>query len=140
LIYLTLLRNSRPRQAIPTIEFAGSAIYHVRSNVTIMKKLLLIGLLLGVGLFCTLRRSVAQNSNRSSAFEYAIVKWDGPDRLFYNLPDRFEMVHVAKSGTKIPNDAQEEEWCLTYAANKMAAEGWEPMTLDSRRMVFRRVK
>ena len=105
-----------------------------------MKKIILIGLFLGVGLFFTLRRGVAQNSTRSAAFEYAIVKWDGPDRLFYNLPDRFEMVRIGKSGTKIPNDAQEEEWCLAYAANKMAAEGWEPLTLDSRRMVFRRAK
>jgi hypothetical protein len=105
-----------------------------------MKKIILVGVLFGIGLFCTLRRGVAQNSIRTASFEYAIVKWDGPDRLFYNLPDRFEMVHIAKSGTTIPTEAQEEEWCLAYAANKMAADGWEPVNLDSRRLVFRRVK
>jgi hypothetical protein len=67
------------------------------------------------------------------------VKSDGPDRLFYNLPDKFEMVHIAKSA-KIPTEAQQEEWCLAYAANKMAVDGWEPVNLDSRRIVFRRAK
>ena len=33
---------------------------------------------------------------------------------------------------------QDEEFCLTWTANKMAKECWELVTLDSRRLVFRR--
>jgi len=90
--------------------------------------------------FVCIRRGSAQSSSSPTKYEYAIVKWDGPDRLFFNLPDKFEMAHISKSGTKIPGDAQEEEWCLAYAANKMAADGWEPVNLDSLRIVFRRTK
>src|SRR5258706_434126 len=71
-------------------------------------------------------------------YEYAIVKWDGPDRLFYNLPNKFEMVHLEKIGITIPREAQEEEFCLAVACNIMAKDGWEPVNLDSRRLVFRR--
>jgi hypothetical protein len=105
-----------------------------------MRKLLLITGLLATVLLCNIRLVTAQNKQEVPKYEYATVKWDGPDRLYYNLPDKFEMVHIAKSGAKIPSDAQEEEWCLTYAANKMAAEGWEAINLDSRRMLFRRAK
>jgi hypothetical protein len=73
-------------------------------------------------------------------YEYAVLKWDGPDRLYYNMPDRFEMVHIEKKGVKIPNDAQNEEWCLAYGVNELVKEGWEPVNLDSRRMVLRRAK
>ena len=73
-------------------------------------------------------------------YEYAVVKWDGPDRLYYNLPDKFELVYLTKTGVTIPKDAQAEEFCLAYAANKMARENWEVVNLDSRRIVFRRVQ
>ena len=105
-----------------------------------MKKLLMIASLLGIVLTLAVWRGIAQDKGPNGKYEYAIVKWDGPDRLFYNLPDKFEMVHIAKLGVKIPGDAQEEEWCLAYASNKMAAEGWEPVNLDSRRIVFRRAR
>ena len=106
-----------------------------------MKKTLIIGSLLGIALTFTVWRGIAaQDKSGAAKYEYAIVKWDGPDRLFYNLPDHFEMVHITKTGVRIPGDAQEEEFCLAYACNKMAAEGWEPVNLDSRRMVFRRAK
>jgi hypothetical protein len=106
----------------------------------IMKKLLFVSAILVAALLCNLRLVTAQNNQQTAKYEYAVVKWDGPDRLFYNLPDKFEMVHITKTGVKIPNEAQEEEWCLAYAANKMAATGWEPVNLDSRRIVFRRAK
>jgi hypothetical protein len=103
-----------------------------------MKKPLVV--LLAGALLGSISFVAAQNKHEGAKFEYAVVKWDGPDRLFYNLPDRFEMVHISKSGAKIPSDAQEEEWCLAYAANKMGVEGWEPINLDSRRILFRRAK
>ena len=84
----------------------------------------------------------AQSPGNASGtqYEYAIVKWDGPDRLFYNLPNKFELVHLRNHKVTIPKDAQEEEFCLAYAANDMAKEGWEPIGLDSRRILFRRLK
>ena len=104
-----------------------------------MKKLLIIVPLLVAALIWTTHRGTAQDKP-APKYEYAILKWDGPDRLFYNLPDKFETVHIGKSGTKIPGDAQEEEWCLTYGVNKMAQDGWEPVNLNSRRILLRRAK
>jgi len=105
-----------------------------------MKQLLFISAVLTAALFCTNRLVTAQNKVEAPKYEYAVVKWDGPDRLYYNLPDKFEMVHITKSGTYIPGDAQNEEWCLAYGANKMAGQGWEAINLDSRRILFRRAK
>ena len=104
-----------------------------------MKKLVLVGAILASLVLCNTRPGSAQGTSQPR-FEYAIVKWDGPDRLFYNLPDKFEMVHLEKTGVTIPREAQDEEWCLAYACNKMAKDGWEPVSLDSRRIVFRRGK
>ena len=73
-------------------------------------------------------------------YEYAIVKWDGPDRLYFNLPDKFELKYLSKEGVTIPREAQAEEFCLAWAANKMAGEGWTPTSFDSRRILFRRAK
>ena len=73
-------------------------------------------------------------------YEYAVVKWDGPDRLYYNLPGGFELVHLTKKGVTIPKEAQAEEFCLAYAANELAKSNWELVTLDSRRIVLRRPK
>jgi len=76
----------------------------------------------------------------ASKWEYAVVKWDGPDRIYYNLPDKFEMVHLKDIGVEIPKEAQPEEFCLAWAANKMAGDGWEAVNLNSRRILMRRVK
>ena len=74
----------------------------------------------------------------AARYEYAIVKWDGPDRLYYNLPDKFELIHLDKGGVKIAKDAQEEEFCLAYACNHLGKDGWEPVNLNSRRVLLRR--
>ena len=66
------------------------------------------------------------------------MKWDGPDRLYYNLPDKFELIHLDKGGVRMAKDAQEEEFCLAYACNNLAKVGWEPIALDLRRVLFRR--
>jgi hypothetical protein len=105
-----------------------------------MKKLLIIIAVLATAVLCTTHPGSAQNKAAIAKYEYAIVKWDGPDRLFYNMPDKFELVHLGNAKVAIPSGAQQEEWCLAYAANQMAADGWEPVTLDSRRIVFRRAK
>src|ERR1043165_9702774 len=90
-----------------------------------MKKILFIVAVLAAMLFTLTPSSHAADAVK---WEYAIVKWDGPDRLYYNLPDKFELVFLSKTGVMVPKDAQAEEWCLAYAANKPAKEGWETMT------------
>ena len=105
------------------------------------KKILVVAALLTGLLIWNTHLGKAQSARAVAAgFEYATVKWDGPDRLYYNLPDKFEWVHLAKVGVEIPREAQEEEWCLAWAANKMAKDGWEPIDLNSRRILFRRPK
>ena len=42
------------------------------------------------------------------------------------------------AGVSVPREAQAEEGCLNYAANQLPKEGWEPVTLDSRRLLLRR--
>jgi hypothetical protein len=79
-----------------------------------------------------------QDKPAAARYEYAILKWDGPDRLYYNLPDKFEMVHLEKLGKAIPKEAQDEEWCLALGCNIMAKDGWEPVNLNSRRVLMRR--
>ena len=109
-------------------------------NATLTKKLLIISAVIISALVWNSARSSAQDRRSVPAYEYAIVKWDGPDRLFYNLPNAFELVHLRKNGIEIPRDTQEEEWCLMFASNKMAKDGWEPVSFDSRRILFRRAK
>ena len=105
-----------------------------------MKKILLIAAAFAAIWLCNTHESTALDKPAGPKYEYAVVKWDGPDRLYYNLPDKFEMVHISKTGVKIPSDAQAEEFCLAYAANKMAVDGWESINLNSRRILFRRAK
>jgi hypothetical protein len=101
----------------------------------------MIILLLSVTLFWSTSSGRAEDKAAAPAkYEYAVVKWDGPDRLFYNLPDKFELVYLSKVGVQVPREAQAEEWCLAFAANKLAKEGWEAVNLNSRRILFRRAK
>jgi len=92
-------------------------------------------LLAGIAVAATL---MAQEKARPAKYEYAIVKWDGPDRLYYNLPDKFELKHLEKQGIPVPGDAENEEFCLAAASNIMAKDGWEPVNLNSRRILYRR--
>ena len=102
-----------------------------------MKKIFCIALLALIGCFAMPSYSFAQD--KTAKYEYAIVKWDGPDRLYYNLPnDEFKIVHLEQDGVKIPKEADNEQYCLSIAANRMAKDGWEPINLDSRRILFRR--
>jgi hypothetical protein len=106
-----------------------------------MKKSLLValgvgGLALGIGSSFFAK---AQDKTGTQRQEIAVIKWDGNDKVCVNLPDKSEILHVfALSSTRTPNEMQDEEFCLTWTANKLAKEGWEVVTLDSRRLVFRR--
>ena len=70
-------------------------------------------------------------------YECAMIKWDGPDRVAFIYSDRAEVVRVFKT-TKVPAEVSEEEFCLTWGANKLAQEGWEAVNLNSRRILFQR--
>ena len=83
--------------------------------------------------------SSAQEKSLPQHYEYAVVKWDGNDKVCVNLPNKAEILHVYElSGSRTPKEMQEEEFCLAFMANKLAKEGWEVVTLDSRRLVFHR--
>ena len=52
-----------------------------------MKKLLIITACLALVLLCNIHPSTAQEKPTPTKYEYAIVKWDGPDQ-----PARFKWV------------------------------------------------
>jgi hypothetical protein len=89
---------------------------------------------LGASLFST-----AQEKAPTRQPEYAIIKWDGGDKVCVNLPSKSEILHVYElSSSRTPKEMQEEEFCLAFMANKLAKDGWEVAAFDSRRLVFRR--
>jgi hypothetical protein len=108
-----------------------------------MKKLALLLALPALVLIAALTHSSVAQAPAVPAgprWEYGILKWDGPDRIYYNLPGKFEMVHLRNQGVDAPKHAQEEEFYLAWAANQVATEGWEVVNLDSRRLLLRRPK
>jgi hypothetical protein len=83
--------------------------------------------------------STAQVKAPAMHREYAVIKWDGSDKVCVNLPGKSEIMHVYElSGSRTPKDMQEEEFCLAWMANKLAKERWEVVAFDSRRLVFSR--
>ncbi len=83
--------------------------------------------------------STAQEKASARRSEFAVIKWDGNDKVCVNLPNKSEIMHVyEQSGSRTPKEMQEEEFCLAWMANKLAKDGWEVVGFDSRRLVFRR--
>jgi hypothetical protein len=80
----------------------------------------------------------SQGSTTAQRFEVAIIKFDGPDRIQYLLPGGRAEFQRAFKDMPLPKDARDEEFCLAYAANKLAADGWEPVNLNSTRLLLRR--
>ena len=80
----------------------------------------------------------AQPRNAVQKYEVAMIKWDGGDKLQFITPEKSEMIRLFKTGVDLPRDIRDEEFCLTWAANKLAQEGWEPVNLDSSRILMRR--
>ena len=106
-----------------------------------MKSLTLVVMLALVLVGSLPMTSVVAAGPEASGSEYAIVRWDGPDRLHFNLPDKYELVFLGKDrGVKLPKGCQPEAFCLSWAANAMAKEGWEVVNLNSRRILLRRDK
>lgn len=67
-----------------------------------------------------------------------MIKWDGPDKLQLITPQKSEAIRLFKTGVQLPPDIHDEEFCLTWAANKLAQEGWEPVNLNATRILLRR--
>lgn len=80
----------------------------------------------------------AQAPTSAGKYEVAMVKWDGPDKLQFLTPQKSEAIRLFRTGVQLPPDIRDEEFCLTWAANKLAQEGWEPVNLNSTRILFRR--
>ena len=87
-------------------------------------------------LLCGVLSAAAQGA-ASQKYEFAIIKWDGPDRIQYILPDKFEVARLGKRFPR-PDGAQEEEYYLAMATNELAKQGWEAVAFDSRRILLRR--
>jgi hypothetical protein len=80
----------------------------------------------------------AQTPGTAPRYEVAMVKWDGPDKIQLITPQKSEYLRVFKAGVQLPADIHDEEFCLTWAANKIAQEGWDPVNLNATRILLRR--
>ena len=78
-----------------------------------------------------------QTGNTAQRYEVAIIKWDGPDKLQLITPQKSEYLRVFQSGATLPREIHDEEFCMTWGANKLAQDGWEPVNLNSSRMLLR---
>ena len=80
----------------------------------------------------------AQEKPSLPRYEVALVKWDGPDKIQLITPQKCEYIRVFKTGVGLPKDIHDEEFCVMWAANKLAVEGWEPVSLNATRVLLRR--
>ncbi len=97
----------------------------------------LILLATGAAVLFTTPSTKAQPAN-AQRYECAILKWDGTDRVQVMTPPKSEVVRVFKEGGQKLLDIPEEEYCLTWAANKLAQEGWMLVNLNNRRILMHR--
>jgi hypothetical protein len=106
------------------------------NNLLQHMKRLTVPMALAIGLLTFASIKLAAQ-DATAKYDYAMAKWDGPDRIQYILPDKFEEVRIFEKHP-LPQHAQAEEFCLTMAANEMAKQGWQAVNLNSRRILFRR--
>jgi hypothetical protein len=100
--------------------------------------LLVTGAATLLGLLCVATLVSAQPKTVGQRCEAAIVKWDGNDRVQLMTPTKSEVIRVYQAGGQKVGDIPEEEYCLTWAANKLAQEGWELVNLNNRRILMQR--
>jgi hypothetical protein len=95
---------------------------------------------LALGTLLLMSRTEAQAPKPASAArcEVALIKWDGPDRVQFITPQKAEVVRVFKRGVELPSGIHDEQFCLAWAANELAKEGWEPVNLNATRILMRR--
>ncbi len=95
----------------------------------------------GIGLLSLVCASMlvrAQTAGTNQRSEAAIIKWDGTDRIQVLTPAKSEVIHVYKDGGQKMADIPEEEYCLTWVANKLMQQGWELVNLNNRRILMQR--
>ena len=80
----------------------------------------------------------AQDRGGRQQYEYALLKWDGPDRIQICFPDRFESYRVFEKGAGVPRGAHDEEFCVNYAVNILAKDGWQAIQLHATRVMLQR--
>ncbi len=80
----------------------------------------------------------AQDKPVHQRYEYALLKWDGPDRIQIFYPDKFDSFRVFEKGNVLPKNAHDEEFCVNLVVNDLAREGWEPIQLHATRVMLRR--
>ena len=78
-----------------------------------------------------------QKGVQNARYEYGMIKWDKPDNIQIITPKGNQQVRVYKA-VKLPHGISDEEFCITWAINNMAASGWEPVSLDGPRVLLRR--
>lgn len=100
--------------------------------------LLAVGALAVAALTTTALLLQAQPLPATQRYEVAIIKWDGPDKLQFVTPQKSEALRLFKTGVSCPPDIHDEEFCMTWAANKLAQDGWEPVNLNATRMLLKR--
>lgn len=93
----------------------------------------------GVAIFlCAAMLLRAQPKGLAQHYEAAMIKWDGADKIQIMTPAKSEVIRVFSAGGQRVQDIPEEEYCLTWAANKLAQEGWELVNLNNRRVLMQR--
>lgn len=105
-----------------------------------MKKLFLIAtgvMIITAIAFTVATPAKAQSKSWSGRYEYAMIKYDGPDRVQYLTPEKTDYERLFKR-ISLPKEAHDEEFCIMIAINTMAKDGWEPIQLHSTRVLLRR--
>lgn len=87
-----------------------------------------------VGLFV----ARAQSADVAPRFEVALATWIGEDEVSVISGGETRTWHPIREGAQTPTGAPIRESCLAWSANRLAMEGWEPVNLDSDRILFRR--
>ena len=106
----------------------------------IVKGLLMVLIVLGLSALCWTGwdRVAAQQKPAAAKFEYALLKWDGPDRIQIFYPDRFDYYRLFEKNPKPPKEAHDEEYCVNIVINNLAKDGWQPIQLHATRVLFQR--
>lgn len=92
-------------------------------------------------LLCAGTAMTGQAQNQSAAtqtWEYGMIKWDGPDKIQIITPEKTEFLRAFKSGAVLPPNIHDEEFCDVWALNRVAKDGWEPVTLHATRILIKR--
>ncbi len=80
----------------------------------------------------------AQEKPARQQYEYALLKWDGPDKIQICYPDHFESYRVFEKGFTLPKNAHDEEYCVNVAVNSLAKDGWQAIQLHATRVLLQR--